>query len=426
MNVVNIIEIMAVILLTLLIILLLRDRKKLILRRIVGVFVINLILIGHLSYATLIEKPIMTVIGEEFVTIEVNTPYLEQGIHVKYHNQDWSDKVEIQNGVNIQQVGEYEVSYQIKFREEYITKKRRVKVMDTIAPQLSLKGKQVVQVPENSEYIEEGYQAFDNADGDITNKVEITNQTLSDTEYQLIYTVIDQSGNKATLTRTIHKTAPIQTENPQKNGVIYLTFDDGPSLDITPKILDILKEENIKATFFILNYNKNREILVKRIVEEGHTIGIHGYSHEYKEIYISKETFMNNITKLQEKIKESTGVNTMYIRFPGGSSNTVSKKYSPGIMSQLTKKLLNDGYKYFDWNVSSGDAGGAKTKQEVYQNVTKQLKKTRPNMVLMHDFSRNTKTLEALRDIIHFGKENGYTFEKIAQDTPMITQKVAN
>ena len=86
------------------------------------------------------------------------------------------------------------------------------------------------------------------------------------------------------------------------NGVIWLTFDDGPSAKLTPKVLDILKKENVKATFFVINYSESNEPIIKRIVAEGHTIGIHGYSHEYSKIYKSKETFMSNIYTLQDKI----------------------------------------------------------------------------------------------------------------------------
>ena len=209
-------------------------------------------------------------------------------------------------------------------------------------------------------------------------------------------------------------------------GVIYLTFDDGPSSTITPKILDVLKEKNVKATFFILNYNEEGEKLVKREFSEGHTVAIHGYSHQYSEIYQSVDTYMNNITRLQEKIRNSIGYNATITRFPGGSSNTISKKYCQGIMSTLCRILLERGYTYFDWNVDSDDAGSAKTAENVYNNVTKRLSKERQNVVLMHDFSGNTKTLNALAQIIDYGLQNGYTFSKITEDTPMVTHTPNN
>lgn len=222
------------------------------------------------------------------------------------------------------------------------------------------------------------------------------------------------------------KVKNLPSDNKSTKGVIYLTFDDGPSATITPKVLDILKKEKVKATFFVLNYSKSNEKLIKRIVKEGHTIGIHGYSHEYSKIYKSKKVFLNNVYKLQDKIYKLTGVKTKFMRFPGGSSNTVSRHYSKGIMSVLTKEMLSRGFRYFDWNVSSGDAGGAKTSNDVYRNVTKNLSKKRGNMVLCHDFAGNTKTLNALSKIIKYAKKNGYTFKAIDKNTPMYAHHVNN
>ncbi len=211
-----------------------------------------------------------------------------------------------------------------------------------------------------------------------------------------------------------------------QNGVIYLTFDDGPSANITPKILDILKENNIKASFFLVNYSDSNEKLVQREVNEGHTVGIHGYSHEYSKIYRSKDSYLQNIYALQEKIKKSTGITTMYTRFPGGSSNTISRRYHKGIMTDLTKELLNRGFKYYDWNICAEDAGSAKNANDVYNYVVKYLSKKHGNMVLMHDFASNKKGLEALPKIIKYAKQNGYTFEAINDDTPMFAQHVNN
>ena len=222
------------------------------------------------------------------------------------------------------------------------------------------------------------------------------------------------------------KVINLPKDNESTKGVIYLTFDDGPSSTITPKVLDILKKENIKATFFVLNYSKSNEKLIKRIVKEGHTIGIHGYSHDYSKIYKSKTAFWNNVYTLQEKIKKSTGVKTMYMRFPGGSSNTVSRKYYKGIMTELTGAVLGKGFRYYDWNVCAEDAGSAKNSTDVYNNVIKNLSKKRGNMVLMHDFAGNKKGLEALPKIIKYAKKHGYKFAKVDDTTPLYAQHVNN
>ena len=241
---------------------------------------------------------------------------------------------------------------------------------------------------------------------------------------------ITETTSEVDTTSTASKITKIEdankTVNTERKGVIYLTFDDGPSSNITPKILDLLKKEGIKATFFVINYSDENEALIKREVEEGHTIGIHGYSHEYSKIYKSKETYMNNVYSLQEKIKKSTGVTTTYTRFPGGSSNTVSRKYSKGIMTQLANELLSKGFTYYDWNVCAEDAGSAKSAKDVYNYTVKGLKKDRQNMVLMHDFTGNQKGLDALPDIIKYGKDNGYKFMAIDDQTPLFAQHINN
>ena len=263
-----------------------------------------------------------------------------------------------------------------------------------------------------------------NTESNETNQSAVNNTTAENNTTDENNTTEDNNTTNTTTTKKSSSDSnPIYSE---RQGTIYLSFDDGPSSNITPKVLDILKEEGIKATFFVLNFSDENAHLVKREVEEGHTIGIHGYSHEYSKIYRSKEAFMSNVYDLQAKIKETTGVTSMYVRFPGGSSNTVSRKYSKGIMTALSKELLSKGFKYYDWNVCAEDAGSAKNSKDVYNYVVKYLKKDRQNMVLMHDFASNKKGLDALRDIIKFGKKNGYKFMAVDDKTPMFAQHINN
>lgn len=116
-------------------------------------------------------------------------------------------------------------------------------------------------------------------------------------------------------------------EEENATGVIYLTFDDGPSADITPHILDILAEKNVKATFFVIHFSDNNAELVKREAESGHTVALHGYSHTYSEVYASADACLENFRKIQEQVYETIGKKANIIRFPGGSSNTISRKY---------------------------------------------------------------------------------------------------
>ncbi len=215
-------------------------------------------------------------------------------------------------------------------------------------------------------------------------------------------------------------------EEENATGIIYLTFDDGPSADITPQVLDILSKKNVKATFFVVHFSEKNAELVKREDAEGHTVALHGYTHTYSEVYQSADSCLENFRKIQEQVYETIGKRPNIIRFPGGSSNTISRKYCKGVMSQVTERALDEGFRYFDWNLDSDDAGHAKTRDDIYNNVTSKIKAGRSNVVLMHDFSNNHKTLDALSDIIDFGIQNGYVFRKITDDTKMVTHAVNN
>lgn len=367
--------------------------------------------------------PIITLEGEDKVYATTIEKYKEQG----FKAQDNYDGDITQNViVNTEQITEnsYKKIYCVKDSSgNYCEIERQVEIKDIVPPEITLNGEQSQTIYVGGVYEEKGAIAIDDLDGDITSKIVISGQVNTGEigVYKITYTATDINKNTSTKIRKVR----IEEKPVNSTGIVYLTFDDGPSATITPKILDILKSENVKATFFIINYSDANEHLVKRIVNEGHTIAIHGYSHSYNEIYQSEEAYMDNLKKLREKIKITTGVDTVITRFPGGSSNTVSK-FNPGIMTRLVQNVIDAGYRYFDWNVSSGDAGDVATSQGVYNNVTKGLSHKKANVVLMHDFSGNTKTLNALRDIIHYGKNNGYTFDKITTATPMVTHRVNN
>ncbi|MDE6852383.1 MAG: polysaccharide deacetylase family protein [Lachnospiraceae bacterium] len=212
-------------------------------------------------------------------------------------------------------------------------------------------------------------------------------------------------------------------EKPDK--VIYLTFDDGPNRYSTPKVLEILKKNDVKATFFELKPAQKDLDLTERILAEGHTLAIHGYKHKYDEIYVSVNAYRENLDKLRDLFFQKFGVWCTLTRFPGGSSNMVSC-YNPGIMTKLTKKIDGWGYHYFDWNVSSGDAGGAKNEKDVFRNVKNQLSSSGANVVLMHDFDKNDKTINALDRVIRYGKKKGYTFLPLTASTEEVHHAVFN
>ena len=189
--------------------------------------------------------------------------------------------------------------------------------------------------------------------------------------------------------------------------VIYLTFDDGPSR-YTPKLLDILDKYNVKATFFATGNYPECFNSIKDAANRGHSIGIHCYSHWYEEIYSSDEAYLTDMKKMDDIIYELTGIRTKLMRFPGGGSNEISKKYNIGIMTRLTEYVESHGYRFYDWNVDSQDAVGANEKDEIVENIITSIKMRPVSVVLQHDSYGNS--VEAVEEVIRWGLQNGYIF----------------
>ena len=300
----------------------------------------------------------------------------------------------------------------------------------TSDPTISLNGDSNMYIIVGSKYTDLGAKASDVCDGDITDKIVVTGGVDSNKAgtYTITYSIENSDGKKAEIKRVV----TVQTRSVVANGsscskigAIYLTFDDGPQNGTTDKILNILNEEGVKATFFVTS--NGPDSLIKREYDEGHVVALHTSTHNYAKIYASVDAYFNDLYTIQNRVKRITGFESKIIRFPGGSSNTVSRKYQKGIMTTLTSEVLNREFRYHDWNVDSEDAGRCSSSASsscVYSNVVGGLSKNRCNMVLMHDIKYYTR--DALRDIIKFGKENGYTFEVITMDTPMVTQRVNN
>lgn len=211
---------------------------------------------------------------------------------------------------------------------------------------------------------------------------------------------------------------------PSEQKVAFLTFDDGPSKN-TEKILDILKEENAKATFFVIGNESNfAKSMYKRIIDEGHTIGNHTYSHSYKGVYKSQDEYIKDTEKLNEYIYSITGYRPGIIRFPGGSNNHVNRKYSGSednsFMEGLASKVEEEGYVYFDWTVDSTDA--SKVKQSIDNissaSISQALRQKYP-IILFHDAPAKTTTVDALPKIIKELKRNGYLIDSLSKDSPV-------
>lgn len=193
--------------------------------------------------------------------------------------------------------------------------------------------------------------------------------------------------------------------------VCYLTFDDGPNVEHTTRILDTLKEYDAKATFFVIyKDSKEERALYRRIVEEGHTIGVHSASHKYDKIYDSVEAFLDDFDRISRQIEDSTGVKPEIFRFPGGSVNS----YNMSIHQELISEMLRRGYVFYDWNSSCGDAAGPHvTKSQIVNNVLNTGTKQKKKIVLMHDGSGHKATADALPEIIKGLQAQGYELKAL-------------
>lgn len=212
------------------------------------------------------------------------------------------------------------------------------------------------------------------------------------------------------------------SSQPKQPKFAYLTFDDGPSAN-TEQILNILREYGVKATFFVIGseseYSKH---LYRRIVEEGHAIGLHSYNHVYSDIYKSEEAFMESMYKLQDLIETTTGVRPDILRFPGGSNTSFITRYGGAdLAASLAARIHREGMQYFDWNVSSLDATKPVVDTQVIVDATLRGAQNRNQaVVLMHDAPIKKTTVEALPAIIEGLQAQGFTFEVLKRDTPPV------
>lgn len=432
----------------------------------------------------MIFTPQIKINGSKNITVPYKTEYKEKGYTGYYLNKDVTNEVKVKNNINNNKIGNYKVTYILKKGPISHKIERNIKVIDNISPIINIKGDIIKNICPKDEYIEEGYNATDDYDGDITDKVvkinkdnilmyyvtdssnnkaykfrkinridneppklelkgdsnisikvndnyndpgysikdncdkdikvDVTGEvnTKKSGTYKITYSAEDSSGNKVKKERNIKVTntyiAPKQGSKLScgQPGTIYLTFDDGPNASYTPKILDVLKKYNVKATFFVTKNGPDK--LIKREYNEGHVVALHTYTHDYSYVYSSTENYWKDLNKVSDRVERLTGHKSYLFRFPGGSSNTISKRYSIGVVSKVASEATQKGYTYFDWNISSGDAGGTTDPNKEYQNVVKNLSKNRGNVILMHDIKRHTAL--AIEDIVKYGIDNGYSF----------------
>lgn len=381
------------------------------------------------------QPPVISLVSNPDAYTLPNQPYLEEGFSAADdYDGNLTDRVVRReaNGV---------VTYTVTDTSgNTATVSRTINYFDPGMPQLTLLGSQTAFIMAGDTYAEPGYTATDSHDGDLTNDVTTNGNVDISTPgiYTLQYTVTNQFGKTASANRTVYVIPRQETQDGGQEGssdnaptggttiepngkVIYLTFDDGPSRH-TGRLLDVLAKYGVKASFFVVNTGYKE--MITRAAQEGHTVAIHTYTHRYSQIYASDEAFFADLHAMQDVIYQYTGEKTMLTRFPGGSSNTVSSAYSKGIMTRLTQSLRAQGYQYFDWNVSSEDAGGAKTSEEVYQNVINGISKCKNAVVLQHD--TQGFSVDAVERIIAWGLCNGYTFQALTADSPACHHPVNN
>lgn len=215
-------------------------------------------------------------------------------------------------------------------------------------------------------------------------------------------TVTTEHGDSSSITVKVKKL--------NDNKTIYLTFDDGPGSKVTPKLLKVLKKYNVKATFFIVgNQAASNKKILKQIAADGHTLAIHTYTHDYKKIYKSADAYLKDFHKTEKLIKDVTGVQPHYFRFPGGGNNHYMNKK---IRNAVLKQLHKEGYKEMDWNASTGDAASSK-----YYGTATLVKNGRnshwgkgPVVLLQHDTNAKYHTPEVTEKLIKHYKSKGCTF----------------
>ena len=333
---------------------------------------------------------------------------------IEYHAIDNYDG-DITNKVEIEEK-EDEIIYKIQDSSgNKAMKKIRIEYDDIPEDKFVLNGEEIAYVELNREFKDPGASYLDGCGNpkEANIKVEGSVDTKKEGEYTLTYTLND----KEKITRKV-----IVYERHYSPKTIYLTFDDGPG-PYTQGILDTLAKYNVKATFFVTNQFPAYQNMIGEEFKQGHVIAVHTYSHNYGIVYSSVDAYFNDFNQMNEIIKNYTGSYSNLFRFPGGSSNTVSYRYSPGVVSAIAARANSLGYIYFDWNLDSRDAEGMDS-WSIYNNVVNGTDNCSACVVLMHDVK--APTAEALDSILAELKARGYTFATLDQSSPTAHHRIQN
>lgn len=363
--------------------------------------------------------------GEEEMTIQYGETYVDPGANAQLKGKDIKIfdkdlKIKADSDLNPLVPGTYTVNYTANRLFYRGSAQRTVTVIDQVAPVINLH--EVKTELDSGDTWSDGYDAYDNCDGDITASVKVSGEvdtTMAGT-YNLIYEVTDASGNVTSAERTVVVYGVSEPVTGPK--VVFLTFDDGPSSN-TERLLDILAKHNAKATFFVTNNGGSYEDLIEREFKDGHTVAVHTLTHDFDSVYSSSEAYWRDFDAMNDVIEGYTGTRSRIFRFPGGSSNTISS-FNPGIMTRLAAEAAEKGYDYFDWNVDSNDAGGTTTSEGVYENIISGLQYTDVAVVLCHD--THEYTVNAMDDVLTWCEENGYTLLPLAKGMTVCHHTIVN
>lgn len=367
--------------------------------------------------------PVITLVQGNKIARDRGIDFVDPGFSaVDECDGDLTSQVTVTGTVDGHTYGTYTLTYSVTDSSGNVGEIiRTVQIADLNKPVITLNGELKTYIKVGTAYADPGFTATDNIDGDITSKVAVSGSV--DTSKMGIntvtYSVADSFGNTTTTTRKVYVYQQQAVANPINPGnkVVYLTFDDGPSAH-TARLLNILDKYGVKATFFVTNQFPSYQYMIGETHRRGHTIALHTLTHNYASLYASEEAYYQDLAGINNIVVAQTGVAPSIVRFPGGTNNLVSRKYCPGIMTALTQSISHFGYLYCDWNVSSGDAGGAKTADGVANNVISGIQKHNVSIVLQHDIK--SFSVEAVDDILFWGIQNGYTFLKMDNTTPMV------
>ena len=278
----------------------------------------------------------------------------------------------------------------------------------------TLNGRDKVTVIVDKEYKEQGASYTDGCDKKIDSKISISSNV--DTSIEGVYTVTYSVKGEEPLIRTV-----VVTHYQPKN--IYLTFDDGPGVN-TSKVLSELDKYHVKATFFVTDQFPKYRHLIGEEYRKGHAIGVHTLTHKWS-VYDSLDNYINDFNEMNEIIHSETGSYTKIFRFPGGSSNTVSKSHAKGIVTEIANEMTNRGYVYYDWNLSSGDADSKATTEKIINNILNRVDSCRFDcVILFHDYKKTTAN--AIGPILEDLTSRGYTFKTLDENGPITHSKINN